>query len=630
MVMKRYLFIILCIASVATAAAQSSTKPNSSIGLAINGGGHHLFLGPDLNPMNNYATPVPGGFGGGEFIYELQYKYFLFRLGFGFDYSFCWNKYNAPEQSRNIAEYPTMQYHYRFSNYTEKTSMGLGYVPIMLGVEYKHFYFLIGTKLGVLPVLSTVQSTVDAHIWGTDNDVINPMEGLYTHDMGDFSYTGDKRDVTFQQINAMASFEIGTSLGKKEEKRNRNETKEDRYRELHRKKTFAECVHYKIALFADYGLSNMLDFKANSVPYYTENGIEPDGGLIDIPGTNRIEPHSLYGYSPHKDAVLHNFYAGIRFSIMYQIPHRPPKKGSMAYPHLVTVVRDGRNGNILKGVAVSMTGTNPKNKKPQTVVKKTGGKENNIDRACPPGKYDFSIVHPGFLPFDTTGFEHGNTFDTLYVDLFPQMVLKLNVIDALSRNPIGSKVTIFDENGFKVKELDIDSGMTASVALDSRFSYKIWATSDGYIDSSFTASRKQTSLTMPLETKRVKKFILKNMYFATDKTKVLPSSQKALQELYNFLSENPDVKIRIIGHTDDVASDEYNQKLSEGRANSTKQEMVKRGISPSRIETEGKGESEPIVANDSDYHRQMNRRVEIEVLEGNVEVEQIRGMVDNK
>jgi len=626
--MKRNIFIILLIASIATSAAQSSEKPNSSIGLAVNGGVNTLFLGPSLSPMNNYSTPVPGGFGGGEFIYELQYKAFLFRLGFGVDYSVCWNKYQAPDQSRSIAEYPTMQYHYRFSNYKEQTAMGLGYVPVMMGVEYKHFYFLVGTKLGVLPFLPTVQSTVDAYIWGTDNDVLNPMEGLYTHDMGEFSYKGDKRTIDLNQLNIMASFEIGASFGKKQPKLSRNASKEERYRELHRKKKFSECVHYKIALFADYGLSNMLSYKANSIPNYTENGVEANGGLIDIPEVSRVEPYSLYGYSPHKDAILHNLYAGIRFSVMYQIPHRAPKKGNMAYPHLVTVVRDGRNGKVLKGASVKMTGINPKNKKPQTVVKTTGGKDNNYDRACPPGKYDFIVTYPGFLPFDTTNFVHGEGFDTLYVDLYPQMVVSLKVIDALSKNPIDSKVTIFDEDGFKVKELDVDSGTTASVALDGRFTYKVWASSKGYFDSCFTATAKQPSLVMPLETKKVKKFILKNMYFATDKTKVLPSSQKALQELYTFLRDNPDVKIRIIGHTDDVASDEYNQKLSEGRANSTKQEMVRRGIDSRRIETLGKGEKEPIVENDSDYHRQMNRRVEIEVTAGDVEVEQIRGMVD--
>jgi outer membrane protein OmpA-like peptidoglycan-associated protein len=82
-----------------------------------------------------------------------------------------------------------------------------------------------------------------------------------------------------------------------------------------------------------------------------------------------------------------------------------------------------------------------------------------------------------------------------------------------------------------------------------------------------------------------------------------------------MLRDNPTIRIRIIGHTDDVGKNDYNQRLSEGRSASVKKEMVARGIDPKRIETTGRGETDPIVANDSDNHRQMNRRVEIVILD---------------
>ena len=80
--------------------------------------------------------------------------------------------------------------------------------------------------------------------------------------------------------------------------------------------------------------------------------------------------------------------------------------------------------------------------------------------------------------------------------------------------------------------------------------------------------------------------------------------------------KNPDIRIRIVGHTDDVGRDDYNYKLSVGRANSVKKEMVNRGIAPSRIETTGRGKKDPIFKNDTEAPRQMNRRVEIEILDG--------------
>ncbi len=81
-----------------------------------------------------------------------------------------------------------------------------------------------------------------------------------------------------------------------------------------------------------------------------------------------------------------------------------------------------------------------------------------------------------------------------------------------------------------------------------------------------------------------------------------------------FLDENPDMRIRITGHTDNTASREYNLRLSKGRAEAVKQEMVKRGIDPERIETDGKGMDEPVADNSTEEGRQQNRRVEFVVL----------------
>ena len=80
------------------------------------------------------------------------------------------------------------------------------------------------------------------------------------------------------------------------------------------------------------------------------------------------------------------------------------------------------------------------------------------------------------------------------------------------------------------------------------------------------------------------------------------------------MNENPQVRIRIIGHTDNVGSDEANRKLSEGRANAVKDDIVGRGIDTQRIETIGKGESEPVASNDTEEGRAQNRRVEFVIL----------------
>lgn len=111
------------------------------------------------------------------------------------------------------------------------------------------------------------------------------------------------------------------------------------------------------------------------------------------------------------------------------------------------------------------------------------------------------------------------------------------------------------------------------------------------------------------------KIILQNVYFATDKTEVLPSSQSGLNDLYQMLHEYPYIRVKIVGHTDNTNTAEYNQRLSEGRAASVRKSMLKRGIEAWRLETEGKGLTEPIDTNDTPEGRQHNRRVEFIIIE---------------
>ena len=74
------------------------------------------------------------------------------------------------------------------------------------------------------------------------------------------------------------------------------------------------------------------------------------------------------------------------------------------------------------------------------------------------------------------------------------------------------------------------------------------------------------------------------------------------------------MKIKILGHTDDVGSDTDNQRLSEQRAKSVFDKLVTKGISPQRMQYEGKGESEPIATNDTPDGRRQNRRTEFFII----------------
>jgi outer membrane protein OmpA-like peptidoglycan-associated protein len=105
---------------------------------------------------------------------------------------------------------------------------------------------------------------------------------------------------------------------------------------------------------------------------------------------------------------------------------------------------------------------------------------------------------------------------------------------------------------------------------------------------------------------------LKNVYFDFAKATLrLPQSAEALQAAYQILKDNPSIKVEIGGHTDSKGSDEYNLKLSDARAASVVEYLVKTlGVDPARLTSRGYGEAKPVATNDTDEGRQLNRRVE--------------------
>ena len=108
------------------------------------------------------------------------------------------------------------------------------------------------------------------------------------------------------------------------------------------------------------------------------------------------------------------------------------------------------------------------------------------------------------------------------------------------------------------------------------------------------------------------------MNFDFNKANIKAEFAPVLDEAAQTLQDNPDINVRIEGHTDSIGSDEYNLELSERRAQAVKAYLVSRGIAASRLSTEGKGETEPIADNTKDGRdnpegRAMNRRAELKV-----------------
>ena len=103
------------------------------------------------------------------------------------------------------------------------------------------------------------------------------------------------------------------------------------------------------------------------------------------------------------------------------------------------------------------------------------------------------------------------------------------------------------------------------------------------------------------------------LLFAFDSDSIQVAAGTNLRELASSLQKYPDSQLLIVGHTDNVGDDSYNQRLSERRSNSAAAYLAAQGVARTRLAATGKGESEPVTTNETDAGRQQNRRVEVAI-----------------
>src|SRR3982075_1730028 len=103
------------------------------------------------------------------------------------------------------------------------------------------------------------------------------------------------------------------------------------------------------------------------------------------------------------------------------------------------------------------------------------------------------------------------------------------------------------------------------------------------------------------------------LLFAFDSDSIQTAAATNLRELASSLQKYPESQLLIVGHTDNVGDANYNQRLSERRANSSAAYLAAQGVARARLATSGKGKSEPVATNETDAGRQKNRRVEVAI-----------------
>jgi outer membrane protein OmpA-like peptidoglycan-associated protein len=106
---------------------------------------------------------------------------------------------------------------------------------------------------------------------------------------------------------------------------------------------------------------------------------------------------------------------------------------------------------------------------------------------------------------------------------------------------------------------------------------------------------------------------LSDVLFAFNQSELTPTAKSQLDALMSKFEDADVVSIKVVGHTDGVGSDAYNQALSERRASSVAEYLLSQGVAPNKVTSEGKGASQPIADNETEEGRAKNRRVDLHI-----------------
>lgn len=550
------------------------------------------YMGAGTLNQSNALQQLKGGPGVGlDITYNLEYGHFLFETGLDFRFLNSTSAYGF-QAIRNDLTYPGTTYSYWFDNVREMRNMLEFGIPVMLGAQFNRFYFLVGAKVHYgLPMGYSQKGLYDI--------VVNDPSLLEPYGMGIHELNGQtNQPIQFKQPDLSVAAEIGIDLD--EWLQAQPDKKKAKVKPGQRLPFGREHIHYRVGLFAEYGVLN-----TNNTP--AANPVEFAADQVAVQKTNTL-------LAMNGDTKLNNLFVGAKFAIQFEVPGKkarpvPPPSSYAIY----SVVNAVTNEPIDKAFVETRGTESGKIAMREKQISAKGFRQKHAV-----GSFTATAKANGY--YDATQvFEIQKVGSTEYVTiaLRPCPVLRVRVTNKETGMPVPATVQIrksgVEEPAYSLAT-DSASGSTRQM-LEEGPKYSLHIAQMGYDTLDMAIANIGDSLNIQLTPiKKGEVFIVKNLHFATNKTRILSRSEQALNDLYMYLARNPQVRIKIIGHTDNVGKDEANQKLSDGRANAVMNELIERGISADRLQAEGRGETQPIDTNDTDEGRQNNRRVEIEIL----------------
>lgn len=207
----------------------------------------------------------------------------------------------------------------------------------------------------------------------------------------------------------------------------------------------------------------------------------------------------------------------------------------------------------------------------------------------------------------------------------PVAYVKVKVKDMVTNKPVQVEVKLesqpFKTSRFQMQGTDENGEAMFYVMLNRNYAFTV--AEPGYLyTSKFVNQSKANSIDEPevldieLQAIEIGAVVqLYNIYFDTDSFRILAQSESELQNLVTFMKNNGNLRVEIQGHTDSSGNAENNKLLSERRAKSVVDYLVKNGIALNRLKFAGYGDKVPIASNETPEGQKLNRRTTIKILE---------------
>jgi OmpA-OmpF porin, OOP family len=196
------------------------------------------------------------------------------------------------------------------------------------------------------------------------------------------------------------------------------------------------------------------------------------------------------------------------------------------------------------------------------------------------------------------------------------------VRDKQTKQPLAASVELINIEKNETESLVKSDSITGEylIVLTQGAEYALYVNKRGYLFESqnfnYSTVKDFEPIVQDVELEKLKigsRAVLNNIFFDVDKYELKEKSKTELLRIISFLNENPTVKIEVSGHTDNTGSAPYNKQLSEKRAHSVYDHLINNGVDAKRLIAKGYGSEKPIAPNDSEEHKQLNRRIEFKI-----------------